>query len=160
MRPAALLALALAIAPGLAAAAAIESYEGLVQARDAGCGAAPADTAGTEWPGEALAMHRALVWLTARETVRTAVVPVEREGDQVRAWIEVDVAPVVDGEPVPTCIRAVTVELQVPGLTEGDYEWSLLRGPRPATPDPGSPGETPAPGDATAPVETGDDAAD
>lgn len=129
MNRGALLALALALTPGLAAAA--DAFEGLVQARDSGCGEAASGAPGTEWPSEGVAMHRAVVWLTARETVRPAVVPVERDGDQVRAWIEVDVAPVVDGEPVPTCLRAVTVELQVPGLPKGDYQWSLLRGPRP-----------------------------
>lgn len=99
--------------------------------RDGGCAAAAEAAAGTEWAGDSLAVHRAVVWLNSRESVAPAVVPVDVADDQVRAWIEVTVAPVPEGEPVATCIRAVGLELTVSGLPRGDYAWQFRRGPRP-----------------------------
>ena len=68
------------------------------------------------------------VWLSARESLDPMdVLEVKREGSVLSATVNVHVAPIEPGRPVPACIRPVNVRLHVDGLPPGDYTLQLKR---------------------------------
>ncbi len=113
---------AAAPAPSAALTGWLEAHE-----RD-GCGSGGADgTLRTRFEGTQ-AIFEQDVWLSSREWLEPLnTVGIEREGDTLFAQVPVHVEPVVDGQPVPACIRAVHVILRVDGLAEGDYQVLLRR---------------------------------
>ncbi len=145
MRRAALLPLWLAAGAALAgepapAAPAIASPpppQAFVQTHDPGCGTSAESAARTEWPQPQRAVHTLTVWMSTRERIASGPVEIEQVERQITVWVPVQVEPVREGEPVPTCVRPVTVELTVAPLDQANYEWNLMRGERPpATPAP------------------------
>lgn len=68
------------------------------------------------------------VWLSARESLDPMdVLEVKRDGSTLTATVNVHVAPIEPGRPVPACIRPVNVRLHIDGLPPGDYTLQLKR---------------------------------
>ena len=68
------------------------------------------------------------VWLSARESLDPMdILEVKREGSVLTATVNVHVAPVDPGRPVPACIRPVNVRLHIDGRPPGDYTLQLKR---------------------------------
>ncbi len=68
------------------------------------------------------------VWLSVRESLDPMdILEVTREGRVLSATVNVHVAPIEPGRPVPACIRPVNVRLHIDGLPPGDYTLQLKR---------------------------------
>lgn len=68
------------------------------------------------------------VWLSVRESLDPMdILEVTREGSVLSATVNVHVAPIEPGRPVPACIRPVNVRLHIDGLPPGDYTLQLKR---------------------------------
>lgn len=107
---------------------------GFLQVTDPGCSGAANEAARTDWPQAQRATHTLTIWMSSRESIPSGPVEVvvDQKDPRITAWIPVAVEPTREGEPVPTCIRPVTLELAVEPLPRAEYEWNLQRGPRPA----------------------------
>ncbi|SDQ56309.1 hypothetical protein SAMN05428982_1601 [Pseudoxanthomonas sp. CF385] len=68
------------------------------------------------------------VWLSVRESLDPMdILEITREGTALTATVNVHVAPIEPGRPVPACIRPVNVRLHIDGLPPGDYTLQLKR---------------------------------
>lgn len=68
------------------------------------------------------------VWLSVRESLDPMdILEVTREGSVLSATVNVHVAPIEPGRPVPACIRPVNVRLHIDGLPPGGYTLQLKR---------------------------------
>lgn len=127
MLPVALMVAVLAATPA-AAAPSSAALTGWLEAHErGGCGSGDADgTVRTRFEGTQ-AIFEQDVWLSSRESLEPLnAVAIERTGDLL-AEVAVHVEPVVEGRPVPACIRPVHVILRVDGLAEGDYRVQLRK---------------------------------
>lgn len=127
-----LLALLLGDAATTPAAPAGPVLPGLLEAHErGGCGGGDADTSlRTRFEGTQ-AVFEQDVWLSARESLEPLnALEVTRDGDVLRAEVEVRVEPIEEGRPVPACIRPVRVVLRVDGVPPGEYRLDLRKAGR------------------------------
>lgn len=104
-----------------------------LEAHERGCGGdGEADTALRTRFEDGVAIFEQDIWLSLRQSIEPMnPVHVSRDGDTLTAVVDVQVAAVEPGHPVPACIRPIHVVLKVPGLAPGDYQLNLQRAPSP-----------------------------
>ena len=71
------------------------------------------------------------IWLNSRESAIGGPLHVIRQGELIRAEVEIVVAPIGKGEAVATCIRPVQLVLDVFDLPKDDYDVRFERKPAP-----------------------------
>lgn len=122
------------VVPAAAVPEPVSAPRGWLSVADPGCVAGADQGTHTDWPEEDRAVHSLTVWLNSRESIPGGPVDVDVQAPRITAWIPIQVQPVKEGEPVPTCLRPVGLALSVDPVPRADYEWNLQRGARPALP--------------------------
>jgi hypothetical protein len=104
-----------------------------VMVDDGDCGSADADWPAEQtvtWVDDDTAELRRVLTLSSRERVFEGPVDVVVRGGRVFAWIPTEVEAIVPGEPVPTCLHSLLLELVVDNVPNGDSEWVRRQGGR------------------------------
>lgn len=127
------LALGLAVAGLCGNALAVEKARqpvATVYVTDEGCVAAGADQDRVEWLDDQRAAYHLHLMLNSRERIHEGPVDIDIQPGKVIAYVPVHLTEPAAGEPVPTCVRPVALELVVEPIERGNYDWQFRRGTR------------------------------
>lgn len=129
------LAVALAVAGTPAPAPATGSEKtrrpvAMVYVTDEGCVAASGQPDRAEWLDDRRAVYHLHLMLNSRERIHEGPVDIDLSPGKVVAYVPVQVTEPAAGEPVPTCLRPVTLQLAVDPIERGSYDWQFRRGTR------------------------------